>query len=62
MEERYTFGTHHLHLLCELREHLTCFGYTCTVEHHPYYYKKFTTLTHTLVAVRPRGGKLYGKQ
>jgi hypothetical protein len=51
MEERYTFGTHHLHLLCQLREHLLEYGFTCRVEHVPYYHAKFTTLTHTLIAV-----------
>jgi hypothetical protein len=62
MEERYTFGTYHLHMLHELREKLERFGYTCTVEHTPHEHGEVTFFTHTLVAVRPAAGKLYGRK
>jgi hypothetical protein len=50
MEERYTFGTMHLGLLDETREHLEAFGHTCRVEEMEHHGTKL----YTLVATPPK--------
>jgi hypothetical protein len=49
MEERFTFGVHHLHLLERMRASLEGEGFTCHVEVCTF--KRFEL--HTLCAVRP---------
>ena len=49
MEDRYTFGVMHLHILDETREHLEARGYACRVEET----ENHGTKLHTLVATPP---------
>jgi hypothetical protein len=52
--ERFTFGVHSLDILERHKKTLEDFGYTCTVEvSHVGRHE-----LHTLVAVRPKAGKL----